>query len=216
MMAIRLAEAAGRDRPRAARARHLFRALSRSSRPLLQALEPQPEGPPVLLIDELDRTDEAFEAFLLEVLSDFQITVPELGTIKAGEAAHRHHHVQPHARNSRRAEAALPLSLGRLSGRRARDADRARQGARCAGAAHAGDRRLRAGSARAGPVQEARRRRNARLGDARCIELDAVALDPALVNDTLGVLLKYQDDIEKVAGAKVAQMLSDMRAQAKV
>jgi MoxR-like ATPase len=52
--------------------------------------------PPVLLIDELDRTDEAFEAFLLEVLSDFQVSIPELGTVKAKETAHRHHHLQPH------------------------------------------------------------------------------------------------------------------------
>ena len=164
MMAIRLAEAAGEtDRTRLEHDIFSERYLIR--RPLLQALEPQPEGPPVLLIDELDRTDEAFEAFLLEALSDFQITVPELGAVKADEAAHRHHHLQPHARDPRRAEAALPVSLGRLSRRRARDADRARQGARCAGAPDGGDRRLRAGPARAGPVQEARRRRNARLGD---------------------------------------------------
>ena len=68
-------------------------------RPLLQALEPDPAGPPVLLIDELDRTDEAFEAFLLEVLADFQVTIPELGTVKARAAADRHHHLQPHPRD---------------------------------------------------------------------------------------------------------------------
>ncbi|MFL5075888.1 MAG: AAA family ATPase [Microvirga sp.] len=82
MMAIRLAEAGGEvDRGRLESDLFSDRYLVR--RPLLQALEPDPAGPPVLLIDELDRTDEAFEAFLLEVLSDFQVTIPELGTIHA-------------------------------------------------------------------------------------------------------------------------------------
>src|SRR5579872_734359 len=82
MIAIRLAEAEGEgDR---ARIEHdVFSERFLIKRPLLQALEPDPDGPPVLLIDEIDRTDEAFEAFLLEVLSDFQVTVPELGTVKA-------------------------------------------------------------------------------------------------------------------------------------
>jgi hypothetical protein len=84
-------------------------------RPLLQALEPDPAGAPVLLIDELDRSDEAFEAFLLEVLADFQVTIPELGTIKGPASADRRHHLEPHPRNPRRAQAPLPLSLGRLS-----------------------------------------------------------------------------------------------------
>src|SRR3954463_13283894 len=82
MMAIRLAEAGGEvDRERLEGDLFSDRYLVR--RPLLQALEPDPAGAPVLLIDELDRTDEAFEAFLLEVLSDFQVTIPELGTVKA-------------------------------------------------------------------------------------------------------------------------------------
>ena len=82
MIAIRLAEAEGAgDR---ARIEHdVFSERFLIQRPLLQALEPDQAGPPVLLIDEVDRTDEAFEAFLLEVLADFQITVPELGTVKA-------------------------------------------------------------------------------------------------------------------------------------
>ena len=84
----------------------------------MQALEPDPDGPPVLLIDEIDRTDEAFEAFLLEVLADFQVTVPELGTVKARAAADRRRHLQPHARGARRAQAPMSLSLGRLSRRR--------------------------------------------------------------------------------------------------
>src|SRR5262249_60634998 len=65
--------------------RDVFSGRSLITRPLLRALEPAPAGPPVLLIDELDRADEAFEAFLLEVLADFQVTIPELGTVKAKE-----------------------------------------------------------------------------------------------------------------------------------
>src|SRR5207247_1561428 len=84
MIEIRLAEAAG-DSNRDALATDLFSERFLIRRPLLQALEPDVAGPPVLLIDELDRTDEPFEAFLLEVLSDFQITIPEIGTVRATE-----------------------------------------------------------------------------------------------------------------------------------
>src|SRR5579862_4537579 len=84
MIAIRLGEAEGTaDRERLEH--DVFSERFLIKRPLLQALEPDPAGPPVLLIDEIDRTDEAFEAFLLEVLADFQVTVPELGTIKAAQ-----------------------------------------------------------------------------------------------------------------------------------
>src|SRR3546814_11093180 len=82
MIEIRLAEAAGAA-DRETLGESIFSRRFLIERPLLQALEPSVDGPPVLLIDELDRTDEPFEAYLLEVLSDFQITVPELGTIKA-------------------------------------------------------------------------------------------------------------------------------------
>ncbi len=82
MMAIRLAEAAG-EQDRARIEHDVFSERYLIKRPLLQALESTTEGPPVLLVDELDRTDEAFEAFLLEILSDFQVTIPELGTIHA-------------------------------------------------------------------------------------------------------------------------------------
>ncbi|MEM6906979.1 MAG: MoxR family ATPase, partial [Pseudomonadota bacterium] len=83
MIEIRLAEAGGADRE--ALAAELFSDRFLTRRPLLQAMEPDPSGPPVLLIDELDRTDEPFEAFLLEALSDFQVTIPELGTVRATE-----------------------------------------------------------------------------------------------------------------------------------
>jgi len=82
MMEIRLAEAL-QDRDRDALAEDIFSERFLISRPLLQALSPTPEGPPVLLIDELDRADEPFEAYLLEILSDFQVTIPEIGTIRA-------------------------------------------------------------------------------------------------------------------------------------
>ena len=82
MIAIRVAEAEG-DHDRERLEHDIFSERFLIKRPLLQALEPDPAGPPVLLIDEIDRTDEAFEAFLLEVLSDFQVTIPELGTVKA-------------------------------------------------------------------------------------------------------------------------------------
>ncbi len=78
------------------------------------------EGPPpVLLIDEVDRADDEFEAFLLEILSDYSVTVPELGTFRADVAADRDPHVEPHPRRARRPQAALPLPLGRASGLRA-------------------------------------------------------------------------------------------------
>src|SRR3954452_1045480 len=81
MIEIRLAEAGAESRETVEE--EIFSEKFLIRRPLLQALEPNPGGAPVLLIDELDRTDEPFEAYLLEVLSDFQVTVPEIGTIKA-------------------------------------------------------------------------------------------------------------------------------------
>src|ERR1700756_4950991 len=82
MIAIRLAEAAG-DSDREQLSSDIFADRYLIKRPLLQALEPDVGGAPVLLIDELDRADEAFEAYLLEILSDFQVTIPEFGTVKA-------------------------------------------------------------------------------------------------------------------------------------
>ena len=115
MLEIRMAEAEGVS-DREALAKDIFTEAFLIHRPLLQALEPQEgAGPPVLLIDELDRTDEPFEAYLLEVLADFQITIPEIGTIKAEQTADRDHHLEPDPRDPRRAEAPLLLPLGRLS-----------------------------------------------------------------------------------------------------
>jgi len=83
MLELRMAEAAGEPRSRDELTADIFAPRFLIRRPLLQALEPQPEGAPVLLIDEIDRADAPFEAFLLEILSDFQMTVPELGTVRA-------------------------------------------------------------------------------------------------------------------------------------
>ena len=164
MMAIRLAEAAGEtDRERIESDIFAERYLIR--RPLLQALEPQENGPPVLLIDEIDRADEAFEAYLLEVLSDFQVTIPELGVVKAPAppivivTSNRTREI--HDALKRRClyhwvgypDAARERAILKA---KAPDAPRAADG---------GTGRLRAEAARTGPVQGARCRRGARLGE---------------------------------------------------
>ena len=163
MIDIRLAEAEGEhDRDRIEH--DIFSEHYLIKRPLLQALEPDPAGPPVLLIDEIDRTDEAFEAFLLEVLADFQVTVPELGTIKA---AHPPIVVVTSNRTREVHDALKRRCLYHwvdYPERRARIEDPARQGAgHCQETVGAGG-RLRAGAAQGGPVQGAGRRRDAGLG----------------------------------------------------
>ena len=163
MIAIRLAEAAG-DTDREQLSSDIFAERYLIKRPLLQALEPDVAGAPVLLIDELDRADEAFEAYLLEILSDFQVTHPRTRHREGAASADRHHHLEPHPRNPRRAEAPLSLSLGGLSHCRARTCDR-----QVARAGHfrevvAAGRPLRAGAARSGFLQVAGRRRDHRLG----------------------------------------------------
>ncbi len=211
MMAIRLAEAAGTtDRDRLAEdvfsTRHLVK------RPLLQALESHEGGPPVLLIDELDRTDEAFEAFLLEILSDFQVTVPELGTIAA---------------------AAPPIVI--ITSNRTREIHDALK-RRCLyhwidyPDAQRETRILAEKAPRAAEtltreivafVQRLRREDLFKApGVAEALdwataltELDAVALDPATVDDTLGVLLKYQDDIARISGSRAKAMIEQLQAE---
>ena len=95
-------------------------------RPLLRAIDRTRAPPPVLLIDEVDRADDEFEAFLLEILSDYSVTVPELGTFRAATPPIVIAHVEPHPRRARRAEASVPLPLDRASRLRARARDRAR------------------------------------------------------------------------------------------
>lgn len=213
MMAIRLAEAGG-GVDRAQLESDLFSERYLVKRPLLQALEPDTAGAPVLLIDELDRTDEAFEAFLLEVLADFQVTVPELGTIRAEHppiviiTSNRTREI--HDALKRRClyhwldypDAERELAILR---------------------ARAPDAPLRLSQEVVAFVQALRKEELFKAPGvaetldwaAALVELDAVALDPALVSDTLGVLLKYQDDIQKMQGTKTKELLDAVRGQLK-
>jgi MoxR-like ATPase len=214
MMAIRMAEAA-RDIDRDSLQADIFSERYLIKRPLLQALEDDGSGPPVLLIDELDRTDAAFEAFLLEMLSDFQVTVPEIGTIKA------------------KAPPIVIITSNRT--REIHDALKRRCLYHWVDYPNA-DRELAILKAKA-PATPAKlskqivafvqRLRNEDLfkspGVAETldwatalVELDAVALDPAMVSDTLGVLLKYQDDIAKMQGSRMKEILDEVKAESRV
>jgi MoxR-like ATPase len=211
MIAIRLAEAEGVE-DREHLAQDVFSGKFLIKRPLLQALEPDVAGPPVLLIDELDRTDEAFEAFLLEVLSDFQVTIPELGTVKAAHppivvvTSNRTREIHDalkrrclyHWLGYPNAERELNIVRAKLPGiaeRLSREIVHFVQSLR------------REDLFKAPGVAET-------LDWASALsELDAVALDPATVSDTLGVLLKYQDDIARLEGTKAKELLDEVRAQ---
>ena len=127
LLHLRAAEASGEARGLGTGAleEQLYHERFLLKRALLQAIDHRGETPPVLLIDEIDRADDEFEAYLLEVLSDYQITIPELGMFTTTPPADRRAHLQPHARRARRAEAALPVPLGRASRLRARGQDRA-------------------------------------------------------------------------------------------
>ena len=198
MLEIRLAEAAG-PVERAGLATSLYSERFLLRRPLLEALTPDPAGPPVLLIDELDRTDEPFEAFLLEILSDFQVSIPELGTVRAPAppiailTSNRTREI--HDALKRRClyhwidypDAARELAILAV---RAPDVP-----ARLAGQIVAFVHKLRATDLFKLPgVAE-----TLDWGHA-LVALGAVELDPATVDATLGVLLKYQDDLARVAG----------------
>jgi len=212
MVEIRIAEAAG-DRDRDTLATDIFDEKFLIERPLLQALRPEFEGAPVLLIDELDRSDEPFEAYLLEILSDYQITIPELGTIKAPEppiviiTSNRTREI--HDALKRRCfyhwldypSAARELEILRV---------------KAPGAPEKLSREV------VLFVQELRKMDLFKLpGIAETIDwvdalhqLDKIALDPEVVDSTLGVLLKYQDDIKKVHGSEAAKMLEEVRVAA--
>ncbi|MEI2807464.1 AAA family ATPase [Albidovulum sp.] len=210
MLAIRTAEAGGgadRDTLRA----ELFTEDYLIERPLLAAMRPQPGGAPVLLIDEIDRTDEPFEAFLLEALSDFQVTIPELGTIRATEP---------------------PVVI--LTSNRTREVHDALK-RRCL--YHWVDyptfaREMEILHARAPEATETLSRevvafvQRLRSEDlfkkpgvaetidwAKCLlALDVIALSPEVIADTLGAILKYQDDIQKIAGDPAKKILDEIRA----
>jgi MoxR-like ATPase len=211
MIAIRTAEAAG-GADRDALKAELFTEDYLIERPLLQAMRPQPGGAPVLLIDELDRTDEPFEAFLLEALSDFQVTIPEFGTVKAPDP---------------------PIVI--LTSNRTREVHDALK-RRCL--YHWVDypsfeRELAILKARAPEAQDSLSRevvafvQRLRQEDlfkkpgvaeaidwAKCLlALDVIALSPEVIADTLGAILKYQDDIQKIQGSEAKRLLDEVKRE---
>jgi MoxR-like ATPase len=211
MVEIRLAEAAG-GADREGLSKDIFDDRFLIKRPILQALEEQPEGPPVLLIDELDRTDEPFEAFLLEVLSDFQVTIPELGPIVAKEP---------------------PIVI--ITSNRTREIHDALK-RRCfyywvdypTAEREAEILKVKAPDAPAELTRQViafvQRLRKMDLfkvpGVAETIDwthalvqLDYLALDPKAIDGTLGVLLKYQDDIAKISGSEATRMLAQIKTE---
>jgi MoxR-like ATPase len=211
MIEIRLAEATG-DASRDTLGTDIFSERFLIKRPLLQALQPDIAGPPVLLIDELDRTDEPFEAYLLEVLSDFQITIPEIGTVKAEEppivivTSNRTREI--HDALKRRCfyywvdypDAPRELEILRVKAPRASDA---------------------LSREVVSFVQALRKRDLFKLpGIAETIDwtdalvqLNCVALDSQSIDNTLGVLLKYQDDIAKIRGSEAAMLLQQVKTE---
>jgi MoxR-like ATPase len=210
MIEIRLAEAEG-VKSREGLAQDIFSERFLIRRPLLQALDADLGAAPVLLIDELDRTDEPFEAYLLEVLSDFQITIPEIGTIKAKEppivvlTSNRTREI--HDAVKRRclyhwvdypsAVRELEILARKVPGAPERLSQEV-----------------------VAFVQKLRGMDLFKLpGVAETIdwskalvELDRLSLDPDTINDTLGALLKYQDDIARVRGSEAARLLDEVRA----
>ena len=214
MIRIRLAEAAGEDREASTESleEDIFSRRFLIERPLLQALSPDPAGAPVLLIDELDRADEPFEAYLLELLADFQITIPELGTIAASEppvvviTSNRTREI--HDAIKRRCyyhwvdypDAARELEILRV---------------RAPGTAETLSREVVAF------VQSLREMDLFKApGVAETIDwaqaltqLDVLALSPDVVNDTLGSLLKYQDDIARIRGSEAAGIIEQLRRE---
>ena len=210
MIAIRTAEAAG-GADRAALQKELFGEDFLVERPLLEAMRPDENGAPVLLIDELDRTDEPFEAFLLEALSDFQVTIPEMGTIKAPEP---------------------PIVI--LTSNRTREVHDALK-RRCL--YHwvdypDFDREVEILRARAPEAAEALSRevvafvQRMRTEDifkkpgvaetidwAKCLlALDVIDLSPEVISDTLKAILKYQDAIQKLQGSEAKRLLDEAKA----
>ncbi len=211
MIAIRVAEAEG-GVDHDLLSHDVFSERYLIKRPLLQALEPDTAGPPVLLIDELDRADEAFEAFLLEVLADFQVTVPELGTFKA----ERPPIVIITSNRTREIHDALKRRcLYHWVGYPNAERELAIVRTKVAGISEQLSREVVAF------VQALRKEdlfKSPGVAEtldwaAALSELDVVALDPATVSDTLGVLLKYQDDIARLDGSKTKELLDQVRAE---
>ena len=211
MIEIRLAEAEG-TRDREAIAQDIFSERFLIRRPILQALQGDLAGAPVLLIDELDRTDEPFEAYLLEVLADFQVTIPEIGTIKADEPPIV---VITSNRTREIHDAVKRRCLYHWVDYPSADRELEILRRKAPGASAALAREVVAF------VQRLRRMDLFKLpGVAETIDwsqaliaLDALALDPETINNTLGALLKYQDDIARVQGSEAARILSEVKAE---
>lgn len=212
MVAIRAAEASG-GADKDVMTRELFSPDYLIERPLLQAMRAHDDGPPVLLIDEIDRTDAPFEAFLLEALSDFQVTIPELGAIRA-----------PHP----------PIVI--LTSNRTREVHDALKrrclyhwvdypdleremdilAARVPEASDTLSREIVAFVQRLRTEDLFKRPGVAETLDwAKCLlALDVIELSPEVIADTLGAILKYQDDIQKLQGSEAKRILDDLRADA--
>jgi len=203
MLHIRMLEATG-EKPQET---DLFGREYLLSRPLLQAIEASNENPPVLLIDEIDRSDEEFEAFLLEILSDFQITIPEIGTIKADRppvvviTSNRTREV--HDALKRRClyhwidypsfEKELAIVTAKVPGASAQLTKQVTNF-----------------------VQELRKVELYKVpGIAETLDwaealvaLDQQSITPSIIQDTLGVLLKYEDDLKSLEQASIAGILA--------
>ncbi len=211
MIEIRMAEASGTlDRDRLGH--DVFAEKFLIKRPLLQALESTGGAAPILLIDEIDRTDEAFEAFLLEVLSDFQVTIPELGTVKANEppivviTSNRTREVHDALKrrclyhwvgypDAKREEAIIRTKRPEASAALAREVVAFVQ------------------ALRGGDIYKAPGVAETLDWVTALHELDCVTLDPQTVNDTLGVLLKYQDDIARMEGSEAKRILTQVKEE---
>ena len=211
MLQIRLAETEG-GADRSSLERDLFSSAFLIKRPLLQALEPDPAGPPVLLIDELDRTDEPFEAYLLEILSDFQVTIPETGTVRAQ----------------------VPPVVIITSNRTREVHDALKRRCFYAWVDYPDiDRETRILAVKAPGTPEALSGEVVRFVQAlrrmdlfkapgvaetidwahALVQLDHMSLDALAVDNTLGVLLKYQDDIARIQGSEANRILAEIRTE---
>jgi len=210
MVAIRIAEAQGTS---SGVGNTLYTEENLIERPLLAALRPRPSEPPVLLIDEIDRADEPFEAFLLEMLSDYQLSIPELGTIRAERppivviTSNRTREIHDALRRrclyhwidypgSEAESRIVELKAPGVS------ADLRRQLIEFVHALRREDLFKPPGVAETIDWAHA------------LTQLDVLALTPGVVNDTLGSLLKYQDDIAKLRGSEVARILAEIQAAA--
>ncbi|WP_319773055.1 MoxR family ATPase [Breoghania sp.] len=212
MVEIRVAEASG-ETDRAELGQNIFSERFLIERPVLRAMRPHLSGPPVFLIDELDRADEAFEAFLLEVLSDSQVTIPEIGTIRAPQppiviiTTNRTREI--HDALKRRclyhwvdypdAERELTIVRTKVPGVNERLSAEV-----------------------VAFVQKLRHDYELfkQPGVAETIdwataltELDQLALNPEMVTDTLGTLLKYQDDIERIQGSEAKRIVDELKKE---